>query len=123
MATKTYRVPVAFGEAGTGKRKRKKNIVLVLERVRNVTGLSRASEQECLSDKKSKNGEPRRLRGHKDNAIKVWLGGKTRKGHKKYLSIPYPAGATIRQIAAFVKKIRGAKTFTMPSGQTYSVGR
>ena len=123
MATKTYRVPVAFGEAGTGKRKRKKNIVLVLERVRNVTGLSRAKDSDMLSDKKSKNGEPRRLRGHKDNAVRVWLGGKTRKGNKKYVSVPFPAGATIRQISAFVKKMKGARTFTMPSGQTYSVGK
>jgi hypothetical protein len=124
MANRTYRVPVSFGEAGTGKRKRKKNVILVLERIRNLTGLPRARENDLLSEKRSKNGEPRRLRGHKDNAVKVWLGGVTRKGHKKYLSVPYPANATVRQISAFVKtKIRGAKTFTMPSGQTYSVGQ
>jgi hypothetical protein len=119
---KTTRVPVLFGVAGTGKSKRAKTAVLVLERIRNVTGLSKAKDSDLVSAKKSRNGEPRRLRGDRDNSVRVWLGGKTPKGSNKTVSVPYPAGATIRQIAAFVKKMRGAKSFTMPSGQTYNVG-
>jgi hypothetical protein len=123
MAKKTFRVPVAFGKAGNGKRARKKTVVLVLERTRSRLGLQQAKESELKSDKKSKHGEYRRLRGDKDNSIKIWTGGKTKKGYKKYVSVPYPAGATISQISKFVKKIKGAKTFTMPTGQTYSVGQ
>lgn len=122
MATKGVRVPVAFGEAGTGKRKRKKAIVLPLDSIAKKAGLDTATDKDLESEKKTKTGEPYYLKGHRDNSIKIWLGAKTAKGSKRTISIPYPAGATIRQIRAFVKKVKGARSFTMPSGNTYGIG-
>lgn len=122
MAVKSsYRVGVLFGEAGTGKRKRRRAIVLPLERVRNVTGLPKANEKDWQSDRKTKTGEPIALKGHRDNSIRVWLGGQTKGKRKKLIAVPYPAGATVRQIRAFVKKMKGARSFTMPSGRTYAI--
>ena len=122
MAEHTYRVPVLFGQAGNGKSKREKTVVLVLERIAKKLELQIAKPEDLIASKKGGGEGKIHLKGDRDNSVKIFTGETTDKGSKKTLSVPYPAGATIAQIAEFVKKIKSAKTFTMPSGQTYFVG-
>jgi hypothetical protein len=108
------RIFVLFGPAGNKKSAQKQAMIKPAKRVADKFGLKSVAQKEIPVGKIPKGktaGVP--LKGHRDNAIKIPLPAAAGK-KPKYMSLPVPSNATIKQIRDFI-----ASKFTQNKPKTF----
>lgn len=131
------RIPVYFGkikrrvrkEDGTRETQLKDAIILPTRRVADALNLTPATDAQMENSYQitvsggGKETIEGIIPGSKGaGSIRVPLEGqKTPKGYQKYVSVPVPASASIKQIRQFASKYPKIKTFSSPGGRSYGV--